>query len=152
MGNQPTKITKLKTIKKRFSFTSLLFLSDNRIASSCNTDILIYSPLNNFTCSLTIKGYNTKVTSLCQLENASPVSASSDAIKVWAIKSNDYECLFSITHGYTNKSFTKLLSLSSLRISACFYDSRIRIFKGNEQCDTPIAELKGHLSLVTSML
>ena len=135
MENQPTKITKLKTIKKRFSFTSLFFLSDNRLASYCDTTIPIYSPSNNFTCDLIIKGHNTKVTSLCQLENTSLVSASSDAIKVWEIKSNGYECLFSFTHGYTNKSIIQLVALSSLRISACSYDSRIRIFNGNAQCD-----------------
>ena len=149
-----SNITCIKKINEHSdSITSLLILSDGRLAS-CTHDktIKIYNLNNNYHCDLRIKtGHPYAVTYLTQLKNNKLVSCSFDQkIMIWNINQSSYTCDYSIKTAHNSYIF-KVIPLTNNRMASCSWDKTIKIWNSNHPYKK-IITLKGHTSYVRSII
>lgn len=116
-----------KIIEEKNRISSVIILSDGKIAVSVENTIKIYNPNDNYHCDIEI---NSKDKIMFQLDNTKIVSYSDNKINIWNIKQSSLECEYSIEEAHS-KEIEHITKLSDNRMASCSSDRKIRIWSSN---------------------
>ena len=147
-------IKEIKSINaNKHPVSSILLLSDNRIAYSSNENyaIKILNPDINYKCEASLLGHANFVNSISQLNDNNIASCSNDySIKIWSLTS--YQCIYTISNAHRSYVL-KVIPLSLNRFATCAGSSEIKIWNVSPPySDTPIKVLVGICRWVTCLL
>lgn len=130
-------------------FYSLCMLQDSRLAAASNKDIKIIN-LSAKKVEISITGHSDCVNSVIALKDNLLVSCSADsAIKVWKVKSKDYECIATLD-GH-QKSVNKIIVLNDGLFASASSDKTIKVWSAQKPFDLQ-KTLTGHEGSVWSMI
>ena len=140
-------INKFKEIKSinanKHPVSSILLLSDNRIAYSSNENyaIKILNPDINYKCEASLLGHANFVNSISQLNDIIASCSNDYSIKIWSLTS--YQCIYTISNAHRSY-LLKVIPLSLNRFATCAGSSEIKIWNVSPPYSyTPIKLLVG---------